>query len=201
MRARGRLGEPGDRDHRGRLADPARQPLQGHAGAVAAAAEDPGGERFSLRSRRHQGPGKRQARARSGRRRRPQSSHGRAARRRQVDAGLTASVHPAAAGAGGAARSLHGAIDRRRDRGRRADQPAAVPGAASFRQHAGLGRWRPACAAGRDFARPSRRAFPRRAAGIPAPGARIRCASRWKPAKCRSYAPIIAPPIRRASCW
>ncbi len=38
------------------------------------------------RSRRHQGPGKRQARARSGGRRRPQPAHGRAARRRQVDA-------------------------------------------------------------------------------------------------------------------
>ena len=64
-------------------------------------------------------------------------------------------------------------IDRRRDQGRRADQPAAVPGAPSFGQHAGLGRRRLACAAGRNIARPPRRAFPRRAAGIPAPGAQL----------------------------
>ena len=38
--AGGGLGEPRDGDPRGRLADPARQPFQGHAGAVAAAAED-----------------------------------------------------------------------------------------------------------------------------------------------------------------
>ncbi len=92
---------------------------------------------------------------------------------RQIDAGRAASLHPAAAGAGGAARSLHGAIGRRRDRGRRADQPATVPGAAPFRQHAGLGRRRPACAAGRNLAGASRRAFPRRAAGIPGAGPRF----------------------------
>ena len=34
-----------------------------------------------------------------------------------------------------------------------------------------------------------------------APGARTRCASRWRPAKSRSRAPITASPIRRASCW
>ena len=93
------------------------------------------------------------------------------------------------------------ASDRRRDQRRRADQPAAVPRAASFRQHAGSGRRRLARAAGRNLARASRRAVPRRAAGIPAAGARTRCASRWKPAKSRSRAPIIASPIRRASCW
>ena len=41
VRPGSRLGEPGDRDHRGVLAHPARQPFQGHAGAVAAAAENP----------------------------------------------------------------------------------------------------------------------------------------------------------------
>ena len=35
------LGEPRDRNHRGVFAHPARQSFQGHAGAVAAAAEDP----------------------------------------------------------------------------------------------------------------------------------------------------------------
>jgi len=34
-----RLGEPGHPDHRGEIADPDRQPLQRHAGAVAAATE------------------------------------------------------------------------------------------------------------------------------------------------------------------
>ena len=44
------------------------------------------------------------------------------------------------------------ASDRRRDRGRRADQQAAVPRAASFGVDAGAGRRRPARAAGRSFA-------------------------------------------------
>ena len=57
----------------------------------------------AARPRRHQGSGKRQARARSRRRRRPQSADGRPARRRQVDAGVAAAVHPAAARSGGAA--------------------------------------------------------------------------------------------------
>ena len=39
LRRRGGLGEPGHPDHRGQFADPDRQPFQGHAGAVAAAAE------------------------------------------------------------------------------------------------------------------------------------------------------------------
>ena len=60
----------GHRDHRRRLADPARQPFQRHAGVVAAAAENFGSKRTGARSRRHQGPGKRQAGARSRRRRR-----------------------------------------------------------------------------------------------------------------------------------
>ena len=158
-------------------------------------------ERPGARPRRHQGPGKRQARARSRRGRRPQSAHGRTARRRQIDAGGAAADHSAAAGAVRIARSLHGRFDRRRDQRRRADQPPAVPRPASFRQHAGAGRRRLARAARRGLARTPRRAVSRRVAGIPAAGARIRCASRWRPAKCRSPAPIIASPIRRASCW
>ena len=39
LRPGSRLGKPRDGDRRGRLADPARQPFQGHAGAVAADAE------------------------------------------------------------------------------------------------------------------------------------------------------------------
>ena len=45
LRAGGRLGEPRDGDHRGRLADPAREPFQGHAGADAAEAEGARGRR------------------------------------------------------------------------------------------------------------------------------------------------------------
>src|SRR5262249_56283373 len=54
--------------------------------------------------------------------RRPQSAHGRPARRRQVDAGRAAADHPAAADAGGTARSLDDRVGRGRDRGRRAHQ-------------------------------------------------------------------------------
>ena len=121
----------------------------------------------------HQGPGERQARARDRRRRRPQPADGRPAGRRQVDAGGAAAADPAAARAGGAARGLDDRLGRRRARGRRADQPPAVPRAAPFRQHAGAGRRRPARAAGRGLARPSRRAVPRRVAGVPAAGARL----------------------------
>jgi magnesium chelatase family protein len=53
------------------VADPARQSFQGHAGTVAAAAENPRNRRRAARSCRHQRPGERQARARSRRRRRP----------------------------------------------------------------------------------------------------------------------------------
>ena len=105
LRRRGRLGEPRDGDRRRRLADPARQPFPRHAGAVAAAAEDPRGRQRAGRPQGHQGPGERQARARSRGRRRPQPADGRAARRRQVDAGGAAADHPAAADAGRTARS------------------------------------------------------------------------------------------------
>ena len=125
------------------------------------------------RSEGHQGPGKRQARARSRRRRRAQSADGRAARRRQVDAGGAAADDPAAADAGRTARSLDDRLGRRRDRRRRADQPAAVPQPASFRQHAGAGRRRPARAAGRGVARASRRAVSRRVSRVRAAGARL----------------------------
>src|SRR5271170_171695 len=62
-------------------------------------------------------------------------------------------LNPAAARARRTPRSLDGRLRCRRDRRRRADQPASVPRAASFRQHARFGRRRPARAAGRSVAR------------------------------------------------
>ena len=155
------------------LADPARQSFPRHAGAVAAAAENPRDGSDAARSRRHQGTGERQARARSRRRRRPQPADGRPARRRQVDAGGAAAVDPAAADAGGIAGSLDDRLGRGRDRRRLAHQQAAVPQPASFRLDAGSGRRRLARAAGRSLARASRRAVPRRVRRIPEPGARF----------------------------
>ena len=172
LRRRSRLGEPGDGDHRRRLAHPARQSFPRHPGAGAPAAEDSRGRRGAGRPQGHQGPGERQARARGRGRRRPQPLDGRPARRRQVDAGGAARHHPAAAHAGGAARGFHDRLGGGRDRGRRPHRPPPVPRAASFRQHARPGRRRPARTAGRGLARASRRALPRRDAGIPAAGAR-----------------------------
>ena len=153
------------------------------------------------RSQGHQGPGERQARARSRRRRRAQSADGRPARRRQVDAGGAAADDPAAAHAGGAARSVDDRVGRRRDRRRRAHQPPSVPQPASFRLDAGAGRRRLARTAGRGVARAQRRPVPRRVSGVRTARARTRCASRWRPARSRSRAPTTASPIRRASCW
>jgi magnesium chelatase family protein len=80
----------------------------------------------------------------------------------------------------------------------RADQSPAVPRAASacrrwsaaacMRGRA-KSRWRITACCSSTNCRNSRR---RRS---------TRCASRWRPAKSRSRAPIIASPIRRASCW
>ena len=108
----------------------------------AAAAGDARGRRSPARSARHQGPGERQARARDRRGRRPQSADDRPARRRQIHAGGAAALDPAAADAARTARSLDDPFGRRRNRRRRADRPAAVPRAASFRLHAGAGRRR-----------------------------------------------------------
>ena len=96
LRTGGGLGQPRDGDRRAVVAHPARQPLQGHAGAVAAEARHPRRSAGrDARSRRHQGPGERQARARGRRRRRPQPADDRPARLRQVDAGGAAADHPA----------------------------------------------------------------------------------------------------------
>ena len=157
--------------------------------------------RRAARPARHQGPGKRQARARDRGGRRAQPADGRPARRRQVDAGGAAALDPAAAVAGRIARSLDDRLGRGRDRGRRADQPAAVPRAASFGQHAGAGRRRIARQAGRDFARASRRPVPRRVSRIPAGGARLAAPAARKRRGRDRAGQLIASPIRRASCW
>ena len=119
----------------------------------------------------HQGPGKRQARARSGRRRRPQSSHGRAAGRRQIDAGGAASIHPAAASRRRSCskspwcRSIAGVIEGGALTNRR---PFRAP------HHSASMPALAACMRGRArFRSPITACFPRRAAGIPASGARF----------------------------
>ena len=93
--------------------------------------------------------------------------------RRQVDAGGAAALDPAATVAGRTARSVDDRFRCGRDRRRRADQPAAVPRAAPFGQHAGPGRRGPAGAAGRDLARPSRCPVSRRVPRVHAAGTRF----------------------------
>ena len=84
-------------------------------------------EATHARSARHQGPGKRQARARDRGRRRAQPADDRPARRGQIDAGGAAALDPAAAVAGRTAGSVDDRLGRRRDPRRRADRAAAVP--------------------------------------------------------------------------
>ena len=127
------------------------------------------------RPARHQGTGKRQARAGNRRRRRSSPADDRQSRRRQIDAGPAAAVDPAAAVAGGAAGNLHDRLGRRRARRRRADQPAAVPQPASLGEHGGADRRRHARKARRDIAGAQRRAVSGRVAGVRP--ARDRCAA------------------------
>jgi len=126
----------------------------------------------SSRSRRDQGAGKRQAGAGSGGRRRPQSADGRTARLRQVDAGVEAALHPAAAFGCGIAGSLDDPFHRRPAFRRQALGSQAVSHAASFGDHGSPHRRRLTRPAGRGFACPSRRALSRRVSGIYAAGAR-----------------------------
>ena len=75
---------------------------------------------------RHQGPGERQAGARSRRRRRPQPSDERRAGRGKVDARPAPAVDPAAFDPARAARSVDDPFGRRRARGRGFNRPASV---------------------------------------------------------------------------
>ena len=108
---------------------------------------------------------------------------------------------PARADAVRGARSVDDRQRRRRTEGRPADPRPGPSRAAPQRLDAGAGRRRPEGPAGRGQPRPSRRAVPRRAARIPALGARIRCASRSRPAPSRSPAPTPMSPFRRGSSW
>ena len=126
MRRGSGLGQPGYPDRGGEFADPDRQPFQGHAGAVAPAAQGARGRDQPARPARHQGPGECQTRARDRGGRRTSSADDRLARRRQVDAGGAAALDPAAAVAVRTARSLDDRLGRRRNPRRRADRAAAV---------------------------------------------------------------------------
>ena len=172
LRTRGGLGLGRSRHSGAALADPARQPFQGDAGALAPGARVAGGGRPSAGPPRHQGPGERQEGARSGGGGRPQSSHERRAGRGQIDARPAAALDPAAADPARTARSLDDPLDRRDSRGRRIDRPAPVPRAPSLGLHAGPRRGRRSRQARRDFARPQRRPLSRRIAGVPGPGSR-----------------------------
>ncbi len=172
LRARGGLGLGRSRHSRAPLADPARQPFQGDAGALAPAAGLAGARRPAAGPARHQGAGERQARARNRRGRRAQSAHERRARGGQVDARPAPALDPAAADAARTARSVDDPFGCGDPRRRRADRPAALPRAPSFGLDAGPGRRRRPRQARRDFARPQRRALSRRTAGVPAPGSR-----------------------------
>ena len=129
--------------------------------------------RKPARSARHQGPGKRQARARNRGRRRASSADDGIARRGQIDARRAPALDPAAAVAVRTSGSLDDRVGRGRNPRRRVDGAAPVPLAASFREHGGADRRRLARQARRDFAQPSRRAVPRRIAGIRSARARF----------------------------
>ncbi len=139
------------------------------ASAAGAAAGRPGGTR-PVRGPRP-APGATGARDRRGRR--PQPADGRPARRGQDDAGAAPAGPAAAAGVRRGARSDDGAFGGRVAPGqRRADDAPALPGAASHHLRHGPGRRRQPASAWRDQPRASRRALPRRGAGIQPPRAR-----------------------------
>ena len=101
----------------------------------------------------------------------PQPAHDRPSRQRQVDAGTAPAGHPATAVRGRRPRDRRDRVACREilagDMGH-----AAVPRAAPYGQWRRVGRRRQQSAAGRNLARPPRRAVPRRIAGVGSPGAR-----------------------------
>ncbi len=148
-----------------------------------------------------QGPGNRQARARDRRGRRPQHADDRTARRRQIDAGRAPARHPAAAGRARGARNLDGAIARRRAGGRRRSRAGGRFAARTIPP-----RWRRWSAAG--CASSPAKSASRIWACCSSTNCRnssarcsIRCASRSRPAKPSSRAPMRMCAIRRASSW
>jgi magnesium chelatase family protein len=192
------LGEPGHPDHRGKVADPDRQPFQGHAAAVAPAAEEvhERERRCSIcaTSRARKAPSARlEIAAAGGHHLLMIGSPGAgksmlAARLPSILPPLSPSELLEVSMIASVAGEIHDGVDR----------ATAVPQPASFGQHGAADRRRRARK--RNLARASGRIVPRRIAGVRS-ACWIRCASRWKTARSRCPAPIIASPIRRASCW
>ncbi len=155
----------------------ARQPLQGAAEPAATASRHRAAQRGSAGPQGRARPGRRQARARSGGRRRAQSPDDRCCRLGQIDARDAAPLDPSGADAGRDARSFDGAFARRRaDGGADRDAPT-VPRAASLREHGRARRRRRAATTGRSVARAPRRPIPRRT-----PRVRAQCARQPAPA-------------------
>ena len=146
---------------RGELRPPPAEPPEEVAGARAARS----------RRRARPGAGAPGARARGGRRAQPAAR--RAAGNRQDDARTAAAVDPAAARAARGARGDADPLGRgRAAAGAAADHAASVPRAAPQRLDGGDRRRRRRPAAGRGEPRAPRRPAARRAAGVPASGAR-----------------------------
>ena len=165
------MGESRDPDRRSHLTDPDRKSFQRHAGAVAAAAENGRTPDRRPRPVRHQGTGRRQARAGDRGGRRAPSPDDRKSRCWQIHAGRAAAVDPAAAVAARTARNFDDRVRRGRTERRRTVHEPPIPRTASFRQHGRADRRRHARAARRNFAGSSWRAVSGRTAGVRCAGA------------------------------